>query len=293
VFILTIYTLITSLPLIYLYQKSFTHPWNIISPVDLAYNISSKINCWQFFLGIGPTLILAIIGYLLILKQKKENIILEFLGPWSIIYILGFFSFFKLLKFNSIRFLQTPFFVFLGILSTLALKKLTSSCYQKRIKQKIVIVATTILIIILSLPSLYTSFKLNFENFYLNQFTWIYASKEKHQALTWLCQNTKENDVVFSTEDNGLLIAALCGNFTYLTNHAQPLNSYVKLKQNVKDILKQNLKDNKACSFLKQENIKFIFLGPEERQLNNNMRLRYSCLGQAYQNSQVIIYQVN
>lgn len=290
---LIVFTLISCLPLVYLYQISQLPPWDTLSKLDLYFNFKDKLTVVQFFLGIGPTAILALAGAFWAVRSGRDWPML--LAPWSVVYFLGFYFIWKIIGYNSARFLQTPFFVILGILSVFSLSALADWQRRKKLLRKGILFELFLVffILVLSLPAYQGSLKENFRNF-SHYYLYVNSSRPVVDALKWLAENTRESDVVLATPNDGNIITALCGNWPYLTTHAWSLDSYYTLENNVIQLFSQNRSKEEALLFLSQEKIKYLFYGPEERVFSGGVDLenRYPFLKKVFENPEVAIYRV-
>ena len=266
----------------YLRLITLLPPLNLISKVDLLYSLNQYISPADLLLGIGPTAILALFGAWLAIKKGREWAFL--LAPWAVVYPLGFFFVYRIVGCNSARFLQTPFFVILGILSTFALNKLAKLLNRK------IIFLMALFLLIPNLPAYRQSFidtRLNFSHFH----PYINTSPQMVSAFEWLEQNSQESEIVLASPTNGMLITALSGNFAYSTLFAQALDNYPQMESNIQQFLSQQWPKKQAETFIVKENIKFIFFSPEEKKLGGKTDLTWPFLVPAFENSEVTIYR--
>ncbi|MDP3888552.1 MAG: hypothetical protein Q8Q24_00765 [bacterium] len=272
IFSLGLFSIITLLPMLYIYWAGQNFPLNTLSKLDLQFDIGRFISPVDFLFGIGPTLILALAGIYFVAREKKVLGLL--IAPWAIVYIVGFFFLGRFAGFNSGRFLQTPFFIFLGILSVYPL------WFVARGKSK-VFYLLVIILLALSLSNYKASLALNFENFRTN-YSWINADPALFEGIDWLGQNSKPGQVVLAEELDALLIMSYAGNLTYINSYSsQAGDAYPALKFNAESFLQQKFSEKEAKEFIENKNISFIFSqGP----------LSYSFLRPVFQNTQVVIY---
>lgn len=283
IFYLIIFLIFSFFPLFYVYWVSHSYPWNLLSKHDLEFNLTSVVSPWELIWGIGPMFFLAIGGSILALKKETSwNLILF---PWGFTYFLGYAFIWRLINYNAVRFLQTPFFVILAILSGLTLRKIS-----KILNQKISPLVLAGGIIILSWPVIKFSYQINIFNFrnYGDYLYW--ADKQKLEAIKWLAKNSQEKDIVLADKINGELIAALAGNFVYLTHHTSELDNFSQLENNAKMFFSQQWSEKESQKFLEKEKIKYIFWGKEEKELGKKENLNYPFLEKVFENSQVVIY---
>lgn len=267
---LGLFSFISLLPFYYFWKISNQYPWYLITKVERQFDLSPYIGVSDFFLGIGPTLILGLTGAVMMIR--KHDILSRLLAPWSLVYIIGFYFGGKISGFNSVRFLQTPFFIFLGILSVYPLWFLA----RQKVKTFYLLTFFTILLSLLSFRtnlSLFTHFQ--------RIYPYISAKPEFVAGIDWLAKHSSHNQTVLANETDGLLIAALAGNMPYISLQAQQLDSYRELMINSDNFLKAQMKDKEAREFMIKEDISFVFSGST---------LPYSFLKPVFSNSDIIIY---
>lgn len=297
---LIFFTIITVPPMFYFMKLGQSFPWNLLAQGDIKFNLASFIPPQVFIFGIGPTLFLGIIGAIFILKRKDDLSYL--LAPWSIVYLIGYTLLWKLIHFNSQRFLQTPFFVITGILSTLAIVQISNFVSRKvHFRKEILSSLIAITIILMGLPSIKKSLDINIENFkWAGDYTY-YTNKENLEAIKWLEINTKEEDIVLAEKVNAELIAALAGNFCYYTIHATELDNLNKSEKTVRfDELENTVREfytgvwnnEKAEKFLKNQKVKYIFWAEEEQNMANRLNIKYPFLTKVYENQKVTIFSL-
>jgi len=289
---LGIFFLVSVLPIIYIYFTTQSYPWTLLMRGDAKFDLGKLRPKTMLIYGIGPTMFLSFYGSWLILKKRAN--FSWILAPWSITYIIGYCLTGKFFSFNSQRFLQTPFFVILAILSTLALDELSSKIVKKRkIAQEKIFLALTLIILLISFSAVKRSLTINLDNFrWAGDYTY-YTSPENLAAIRWLGKNTKEEDIVLADKVNGELIAALAGNFPYInleiTNFTD--EHLYQLEKNVRDFYRQ--RDPKwAKKFLIDNNISYVFWAEEEKRLSLLDTLNYPFLEKVFENSKVSIYKV-
>lgn len=281
--ILGLFAVISCLPLLYFKQVSQSYPWNLIPKLDLFYSLNKNISLFPLLFGIGPTAFLAIIGSYHAAKSKNQ--ILTLLFPWSFTYLIGFFWFYQFISTNSIRFLQTPYFLFLSILSVTPLQTLAK-------KTRIDILVLAALFLVPSIGGLKTALETNRINF-APSFWYINSPIEIKAAYDWLAKNTKEQDTVLSAKDNGMLIAALAGNTPYITHLVESLDEFPVLENNTAGFYCHQWNEREAKKFLQEEHISFVFYSDEEKYFCGRDTLNYPFLIPIFTNARVVIYKVD
>lgn len=270
---LFLFCLITSLPIIYLFMVSKSYPMNLFSKVESQYNLGLYISVPDFIIGIGPTLFLSFVGAFIFIKKKAQIYLL--LAPWSFIYILGFYFLGRIFNLNGARFIQTPFFVFLGIFSAMALWKLFRENSRK-------FYLSVLLVLLLSSISYWNSIHWNTVNF-RRVVKFVDLPQADAQAINWFKQNTNPKIYFLSDEITGLIIPALAGNTPYVNLQASslPYEEYHALQINADNFLSEKFTESEAKDFLTRENLGYVY---------SHKKLKYSFIKEIYQNQGVIIY---
>lgn len=292
IFYLGIFLIVSILPVVYVFLLTRSYPWTLLMRGDAKFDLGRILPKTMLIFGIGPTMFLSFYGSWLILKKKVN--FSRLLAPWSIIYIIGYCLTGSFFSFNSQRFLQTPFFVILAVLSTLALDEISLKIVSKRkIAQEKIFLALTLIILLISFPAIKRSLTINFDNFsWAGDYTY-YTSPENLAAIRWLGKNTKEEDIVLADKINGELIAALAGNFPYVNIEITifPDEHLYQLEKTVRDFYQQSDETEKSKKFLLDNKIRYVFWSEEEKSHSLTGKLNYPFLKKVYENPKVIIYE--
>lgn len=277
---LIFFGLFSSLSLLYQFHIRTLLPWSLFTNIELYFNLTDDIRPIDFIMGIGPTLFLGLAGaYLAIKKRDSLNLLL---APWAVVYLVGYWFLWRFFRLNSARFLQTPFFIILGILSVYPIEILAKNQPKK-------ILVITALVLLLSLPAWHLSVLINQRSFTDEK---VYASTDFLTAVNWLKGKGEQTDVILAGENDGMIIAARAGLMPYFATFSGNLPTFSSLQKNVNNFYNQIWSARQAADFLKKERIKFIFWGPEEKNLTFKDSLGYSFLQKVFENSEVTIFKV-
>jgi hypothetical protein len=277
--------------MLYFLKLGQTYPWNLLSNSDIKFDVFSAIPYSYFIFGIGPVLVLSIIGAFLILKKKDDLSLL--IAPWSVIYILGYTFIWKLIHYNSQRFLQTPFYVFLGILTTITLVQVSKLITKyTRINQKVLIIIFTSIVILSGLSSLKTSLEINIDNFKWAADYDYYSTPEVLSALDWFEKNTKEKDIVLADKLNAELVSAMVGNFVFYNIHANELSNFNEIETTAYNFFCQRWDKEDALKFIIDQKIKYVLWSYLEQVTCPKKVLEYPFLTKVYENEKAIIYGI-
>lgn len=293
IFYLLLFGLIASLPLLYLNYVTSFHPWNLLSKVDFMFTRSKVISPIELLAGIGPTSILAFVGALIAVKSKKN--LNQLLAPWSITYIIGFFLIYRIIHSDGARFLQTPFYIILGILSIFTLIEFVKKTIEKfklKINPDKLVLLLTLVILFVSYPAYKQAFQINRQNF-TSLYPYLNASKELKKSLDWLSTNSPAEQIILTGAVDGSLISAFTAGIPYYSEGAGLLDNFSQLKQNTEQFYSQNWTDKQAHQFVKKEKIKWILFSEEERNISGGKsRLEYSFLEPMLIDKDVILYKI-
>jgi len=233
-------------------------------------------------------------GMVVVLRRKKEKYLpLVF---WVVAAFLAIFIF-KQIPFQSeVRFIQVAVHLPLAILSTISL--VTISDWLRKRTKIVVLNWLVVIILLLSLPGIYASLRSQVQ--FINQRVAavlplvphpsqvMYPLKDWWQAIKWLEENTKREEVVLSAITAGNYIPAYSGNTIYL-GHTSETVFYDQKKFLVYRFFSGEMMAQEAGDFLEQGRISYVFLGPQEKDLGQ-FKL-YPFLKEVFQNNFVTIYK--
>jgi len=289
---LLIYFLVSFLPIIHFYLLSRSYPWNLLGQGDTKFDLGRILPQSMVIYAVGPTLFFSFYGSWLLLK-KKDSLSLM-LSPWSISYLLGYFVVDRISPYNSQRFLQTPFFVILAILATLALADLSSRLSRKlKIAEGKILIIFALILLSPSWPAMLKSWSINWENFQWAGDYLYFTQPETLAAIRWLGKNTTERQIVLADKINGELIAALAGNFPYVNTEITnfPDELFNRLENSLSNFYRQTQTNEEAKKFLQDNKINFVFWSDQEKRIALKDNLDYPFLTKVYENKQTIIYK--
>jgi hypothetical protein len=118
-----------------------------------------------------------------------------------------------------------------------------------------------------------------------------YLYRDELDAMSWLENNARPEDVVFSSLTTGQYVPALTGLHAYLAHWAQTLDFFSKSK-NVDDFLQGNLDKERQMQILKDGSVDYVFWGPAEKAAGSETALNLSVLEPVYTNPLVTIFRV-
>lgn len=291
-----ILSLTTSVPLFYIQLTTSGYPWK--SLIDFDKNNRLIFSLKEYLLALGPVVFTGFLGVFLVLKRKQKDLLS--LVTWI---LAAFFCLiiFKFIPFQSeLRFIQTANHIPLAILTVYffyEMNKLT-----KKILLKLILFGYIALVLILGVVQTIYSIKDQTLFIYHKAVATLplvpypsqvmYPLADFYTGLKWLEKNTNRTDVVLSEITAGNYIPAYSGNFVYF-GHFGETPHHQQRWQNVKLFFSGNLTDKDAYQFLINENVNYIFYGPQEKEYNQDDIGRYNFLKPVFQTPIVIIYKVN
>ncbi len=299
-----------SLPaLLYLQVMFKIEPWQALAVFDVQHR--SVLPYAEYALALGPMLPLGILGGLVVLGKwgglgkmgEKEEKLIPFVS-WVLALGLLFAIFERVPQQSPTRFTQMLINVPLGIMGTYLLYSVWTfyDKYKRShlsvIKVGIGLLTGAIILTGLGIMMSMVGWKTD-EVRGKVEGTWlypvgvqlVYPLKDFMDGIEFLRLNTKTTDVVLAFEAAGNYIPAYAGNYVYL-GHANTPDEDGKLKIAAR-FFKGEMSLDEAKTFLTRENIRYIYFGPQERELGGIKDLvnDYTFLNLIYSNNQVVIYQ--
>ncbi len=313
------------IPLMYLQKVTTTYPWKSLVDYDQYFRLTVPIK--DYLLSLGPVFITGALAIILLItkllktfkrqnnnnqnrkiriKEKAAQEKLLKLLPLATWFIAAFSSLlgFKLFPYQSeLRFVQTANHIPLAILSIFLLKEIMGLAKNSQQKIAAALSITTIYLVITVLGSLQVIYSLKSQFLFLSQKTQAdfpkvayppqvtQPLKDFYLGLKYLEQKTNRNTVVLSQLTAGNYIPAYAGNFVYL-GHVSETPNFTQREKQTTDFFQGRLNQLQAENFLKQENINYIFYGPQEKENTNFNLASYSFLKPVFHSQEVTIFQV-
>lgn len=287
--------IVFSLPALLYTQIMFkVEPWHALSVFDIQHR--SILPYVEYALALGPMLPLGLLGLTLALI-KKEKKFYPFIS-WILAVGLLFVIFEKVPQQSPTRFTQMLINVPLGILATYLSYSLWGKLGKWGRWGMIGVIGG---IILMGLGVMFSSLgwktdevkgKMAGTWLYPEGVRLVYPLKDFMDGIDYLRLNTKTNDVVLAYEAAGNYIPAYAGNFVYL-GHANTPDEDGKLKIAAK-FFKGEMTIDEAKEFLTRENIRYVYYGPQEKELGdfNDLGTIYKFLKYTFINNHVTIYKV-
>ena len=256
---------------LYQYFTIQTHP---ILQIWSQQNIISKITFWNFLIGFSPLLLFTIAAYFNVLKDhntipsdKQPLYLWGLIIPLMLLIPVNFSARFIIGAFVPISLIGTNFLL-------TKFKK-----HQTTLKK--IFLTIPLLVILLETFFLCVITQKNFE--YSNYTNFIPV--EVMQAYTWINQNIPTDSYILTANDTGNFLPRFTTSIPTL-GHWCETPHINQQRQLTTDYFSGNL----TTQDLLQNNIDYIFYGPNEARIGNNFDT--TNLSKIFSNSMVILYKI-
>ncbi len=307
--IIGLFIILTLPSLLYLLVITKQVPWS--SLVEFHRTHPMMIPFDQYILGTGPIIILGLFGA--IISIIKKEIKFQPLILW-IIVTFSFASFFSVIKEQSpLRFTQTGLFAPLGILGAYFLQQIWERIRKKELSlpageagiRNYFIYCYLLFVICYLLINLFMmKVSLDWQTTFITQRAGasfpavpyppqtMYPLKSWMDAIRWLRNNTKREDVVLAKITAGNYIPAYAGNIVYFgqSNTVDYENKQILVDK----FYRGEMNTDEALLFLQKGGVKYVFYSIQEKELLSNRKLEevYPFLIKAMENSTTTIYSI-
>jgi hypothetical protein len=245
-----------------------------------------------YILGYGLVFLLAVGGFIHILRQRREREL--FLIAWLAVVAIMLYFPFKVQR-RSITGLHIP----LCILASLGLfKYVLPTVYRSRVSRAIskalsydrrrLRLFVLNLIVVATFPS----------NLYLlagsSLAAWqghpaLFHTEAENQAIDWLADNSQPTDTILCSYWVGNYIPARIGHRVFL-GHWDETIDYIQKRGITEVFFQSQTDDSTRLSILREYGIAYLFYGPQERSLGDFNPANHPYLVKRFANDQVSIY---
>jgi hypothetical protein len=258
-----------------------------LEPVLRSWSEQSQTispNFKYYLLGWGILLPLALVGSVFLVRKINYRRLWLLVWCWGTIPILYF-----PIAFNR-RFIEGVF-VPLGILAALGIYFLFTK-FKTKTGRIIYSLALGIILAVSLLPTnIYNLWSFTrMQEIYKS--TPFYLPQEEYQALEWLKNNSTPSDVILSEHISGFIIPAFTARRVYIGHDLQTAN-FTEKKNRVEWFFKTPDNDTEKLAWLKDNNISFLFYGPNEQSSSVFSPTEKAYLEEVFTNSQVLIFKVS
>ena len=279
--------------LVYLSLMTSFYPWKRLAEFDIVKPL--PFNYTEYLLAVGPILPIGVIGLLVVLWKKEKSLFPAV--AWVLAWAALLFVFQFIPAQSPLRFSEMIPHVPLGMLSAYIL--------YVSMKKKFFRVACLLLLVSLILSGLgvmYSSWlwQRDFVDHKIRSSLplvptgsyVLYPLKDFIAATTYIQDATSRQTVILSETTAGNYIPAQSGNTVYV-GHANTVRAEEK-EVRVKEFFSGRMKAEDALVWLRRENLRWIFFGPQEKEDGGISDLTniYPFLTEAYKNSFVTVYQM-
>jgi len=294
----TLFIILFSLPsLLYLFFTTKIVPWSALVEFHRSHPMMVPLD--QYILGTGPVIFLGFFGALLAVIRRQKQFFPLIL--WVVATFL-FASFFSVVKEQSpLRFTQTGLFIPLGLLAAYLFYELNNL-----IKLRFLTYLGCLFVLFYLLENLFImKTSLDWQLSFISQRIGAdkplvpYPPQTNYpliawmDAIRWLRDNTKKEDVVLAEITAGNFIPAYAGNFVYF-GQSNTVDYNRKLEE-VDRFFRGRMFPSQASIFLKNGRVSYIFVGPQESDKLAGQKLPdlYPGSRPVYTHPTVSIYSVN
>lgn len=293
--------IILSVPsLIYLQVMTSFFPWKELALADIKHPLPFKYP--EYLQAMGIMLPLGLLGLIIVLKKKDRSFFpaVSWILSWIILLIV--FNFIP--QQSPLRFSEMVPHLPLGILAGYLFWQLAQTKLSKipRFVTQILFTVLPVALIILNLVHMYSSYlwQRDFVDHKIRAMYPLvptgsyvmYPLKDFVNAIRWIQDHTSRDTVIVSELTTGNYIPVYAGNTVYI-GHDNTVSLDEK-KMYVTSLYSQLMPADQAYKWLTDENLRYIFFGPEERDVSGGKELdqTYQFLEEVYKNDYVRIFHV-
>lgn len=262
--------------LVYYFYILRIPPWSHIL-VKEAEN-QGAFSFKEYLLALGPVSFLCLTG---LLAFKKKPKIIAILFSWITVSLIWSFLLASLFRLNPTRFLQTPVYIPMAILTVLGITNLV----KKPVWQSAVIG----LILLLGLPASLASLKIQYQ-MYAGHSGLIYPEDYLVEGYNFLEKNTDKNETVLAFYMAANIIPFMSGNTVYM-GHLQETVNYPEKFNLAKSFFYGQMTEVQARDFLEKGRVKYVFWGPQEKSFGGKID-DYPFFESIFDNGKVTIFKV-
>lgn len=278
IFIFLLGNLFFALPgIFYLFYLKNNFPFLPYFSYDL--NSGGGVSLTDFIFSFGLNFLLVVFGLGILLKKRKLEGKEVFLYCYLCAVVLCLFILPQIIPFNSLRFIQTPTFIIVGLLSSIIIFNLIKNFY--------LIFATCCFLLLISMPTLFMDFKHQVKLYYDAYYIW--PPRKYFEGFSFLEKTSKTTDIVLTHQSLSNLVPMISGNSVFWGHTNETLN-YEKKKNLVEKFYRTEMKEDEAQTFLSKNSVKYILVGREEKFLGWS---GYNFLKKVFSNSEIEIYFSN
>ncbi|MBI3981234.1 hypothetical protein HY345_04515 [Candidatus Microgenomates bacterium] len=275
IFLFSVGNLFFSLPgIFYLSYLKNNFPFLPYFSYDL--NSGVGVSLTDFIFSFGLNFLLVFFGLWFLFKKRKLEGKVVFLYCYLCAVVLCLFILSQIIPINSLRFIQTPTFIIVGLLSSVVIFSQLKNIY--------LILATCCLILAFSLPTLLIDFRHQVKLYYDAYYIW--PPQKYWEGFSFLEKNSKTSDLVLTYQSLSNLVPMITGNNVFWGHTNETLN-YEKKKNQVEKFYRMEMKENEAKALLSKNSVKYILVGREEKFLGWS---GYKFLKKIFSNEEIEIY---
>jgi hypothetical protein len=269
------------------------YPWKRL--IDYALLHPPPFILREYFLAVGPMLVLGAIGGLLALIKRERRLFI--FVAWAVAWFVCIIAFQYIPQESPLRFTEMMPQVPLGFLACYLLYSLYKM-FIKPYRHLFIIIPA--LLVVVGLGQMYSSWRWQKESVdqkilaaqplvptgsYV-----MYPLKDFITAMIFIQDHTSRDTVILSETTAGNYLPVVSGNTVYV-GHANTVNTEQK-EIVVKDFFAGTMSLTQAKEFLGANNLHYIFFGPQEMEDGGiaDLSKTYPFLTEIYRNAYIRVY---
>jgi hypothetical protein len=260
---------------------------------DLQLVTYTQITWIQYGLTIGTLGLFAIFGAFIVIKYKMNDKGL-FICSFVIFHIFTSLFVEDFSLFSAKRMFQSPYLVFYAILGMYGITSIVQFEYKKH--KNAGYISLFLCIVAVFLPSIFTyRYAFRPESFgFTIPMDIGYPKKELMDAVFWLKDNTKPNDMIFTSYYSGTLVASFTGRLVPFSWWTRIVDPNIPIIKSLLYFYEEWLSSKQAKNILLAHSAKYVVYGEDERanNPNKNLTLSYPFLQEVFREGNTIIYAV-
>jgi hypothetical protein len=261
--------------LLYYYWITKTHAviiaWN-------AQNLTPSPEWWDLLLSLSPALLLAGLGAWWLIKKHGPGWVDQQIFPFLVWAGLGLVLIY--LPFGLQRRFMLGLYIPLAGLSALGLEYISTERKPYRFWASllfVLVIPTNLVVVLAGVHGISTRDEK------------LFITRAEDQALAWIEENTREDDLILASPDMGAIIPAYTGRRVIYGHPFETINAR-EAEQGVLSFFESQHSRSQADEFLVDQDVEYIFYGPREQHLGN-LKIGPNW-APVYSHDSLILYQV-
>lgn len=265
------------------------HQYPFVSMLSFeGYVVSERINfalIWSEFLAFGPVLWLALVGFIWATRRhlaKKTTLVMY----WLMSTLLLFFFLYPVFRAESVRFIQSLYFV------PMAYGAMLFFVLLKRLFGRWIVTVGAAGLILGSIPAYASSLYQSTTSLtdYKNFSAWTFPVDKQLEAYRWLDKNTPINSTVLAAYEAANNILIYSHNFVIGNRIGWTKDEGHVMEVGMFDFFKGVLTPSEAQKYLHKYHIDYLYVGYQEKRMGDISS--YTFIERVFDNGEATIYRV-